>query len=203
MTPSVFVQEAVTPTKATFYSGGMARRDTGVDPTVFAIMGIGLLLAGAFGAAVPVLTDNGGSTLDTIRLVAGSAMLVLALPLTRYINRPREGDRTYEYVALAVMLLIGLAFWAAMLALLVFSGWYLIAERNETWITILSAAALSIFGLPLVLIVLLERRSRQSTEELYGLDVNPTDELAKRSVAKQRARWRKRPKRKRPRRTRS
>lgn len=198
----MFVLEAVTPTKTTFYSGDMARRDTGVDPTVFAIMGIGLLLAGAFGATVPVLFDNGGSTLDTIRLVAGAVMLVLALLLTRYIGRPREGDRTYEYVALAVMLLIGLAFWAAMLALLVFSGWYLIAERNETWITVLSAAALSIFGLPLVLIVLLERRSRQSTEELYGLDVNPTDELAKRSVAKQRARWRKRPKRKRPRRTR-
>lgn len=198
----MFVLEAVTPTKTTFYSGDMARRDTGVDPTVFAIMGIGLLLAGAFGAAVPVLFDNGGSTLDTIRLVAGAVMLVLALLLTRYIGRPREGDRTYEYVALAVTLLIGLAFWAAMLALLVFSGWYLIAERNETWITVLSAAALSIFGLPLVLIVLLERRSRQSTEELYGLDVNPTDELAKRSVAKQRARWRKRPKRKRPRRTR-
>ena len=188
-------------TSASFYAVDMARRDTGVDPTVFAMMAIGLLLAGTFAAAVPVLADKeAGSTIGTVRLVAGAAMVLVALFLTRYIRSPREGDRTYEYVAMAVMLLIGVAFWLAMLGLLVFSGWYLIAERSETWITILSAAALCIFGLPLLLIVLLERRSRQSTEEMYGLDVNPTDELAKRSVAKQRARWRQRPKLKRRRR---
>ena len=159
----------------------MARRETGVDPTVFAMMGIGLLLAGTFAAAVPVLADKeAGSTIGTVRIVAAGAMVLLAMFLTRYIRRPREGDRTYEYVAMAVMLLIGVAFWLAMLGLLVFSGWYLIAERSETWITILSAAALCIFGLPLLSILLLERRSRQSTEEMYGLDVNPTDELAKR-----------------------
>ena len=180
----------------------MARREAGVDPTVFAIAGIGLLVAGAFGAAVPVLTGDTDSTAGTVRLIAGASMLLCALFLTRYIHRPRPGDRTYEYVAMAVMLLIGVAFWLAMLGLLVFSAWYLIAERNETWITMLSVAALCIFGLPLALILLLERRSRQSTEEMYGLDVNPTDELGKRSVAKQRARWRKRPRLKRRRRSR-
>ena len=161
---------------------------------MFAIMAMGLLLAGAFGAAVPVLTDSyAGSTTGTVRLVAGAAMLLLALFLTRYIHSPKIVDRAYEYVAMAVVLLIGVAFWVAMLCLLVFSGWYLIADRNETWITLLSVAALSIFGLPLVLIVLFERKSRQSTAEMYELDVNPTDELGKRSVAKQRARWLKRP----------
>ena len=193
----------MTPGKASFYSGDMARKDTGVDPTVFAMVAIGLLLAGAFGAAVPVLTvDNAESTIDTVRLVAAAAMVLASLFLTRYIRNPRAGDRTYEYVAMAVMLLIGVAFWLAMLGLLAFSAWYLISERSETWITMLSAAALCIFGLPLMLILLLERRSRQSTEEMYGLDVNPTDELAKRSVAKQRARWRNRPKLKRRRRNR-
>ncbi len=190
-------------TRASFYPRDMARRDTGVDPTVFTMMAIGLLLAGTFAAAVPVLADKeAGSTIGTVRLVAAAAMVLVAVFLTRYIRRPRAGDRTYEYVAMAVMLLIGVAFWLAMLGLLAFSAWYLIAERNETWVTMVSAAALCIFGLPLVLILLLERRSRQSTEEMYGLDVNPTDELGKRSVAKQRARWRKRPKLKRRRRNR-
>ncbi len=188
-----FVEQTLKGAGASFYSVNMARREAGVDPTVFAIAGIGLLVAGAFGAAIPVLTGDTDSTADTVRLVAGAAMLLGALYLTRHIHRPKPGDRTYEYVAMAVVLLIGVAFWAAMLALLVFSGWYLIADRGETWVTILSAAALCIFGLPLVLIVLLEHRSRQSTEELYGLDVNPADELAERSVAKQRARWRNRP----------
>ncbi len=70
----------------------MASQDTGVDPSAFAIGAMGLLVARTFGVAVPILADGSTrSTIEIIRLMAGAALLPLALFMIRYIRRPGLG----------------------------------------------------------------------------------------------------------------